>query len=49
MNSTAKNTESGKKKGWLASWIESLDKKLEEKSKSSCCCSSEKQKGSKCC
>lgn len=49
MNNVKQNTHDEKKKGWLARWMESLDKKLEEKSKSSCCCSSDKRKGSKCC
>jgi hypothetical protein len=38
-----------KKKGIFARMMEKLDKKLEEKSKKSTCCGSNKDKGSSCC
>lgn len=47
-----KNTEnnSNKAKGFFGRMIEKLDKKLEEKSKKTSCCSSkDKEKGSSCC
>jgi len=37
-----------KKKGFIARLMEKFDKRLEEKSKSSGCCSSNKGKGSSC-
>lgn len=38
-----------KKKGIFTRMMEKLDKKLEEKSKKSTCCGSNKDKGSSCC
>ena len=49
MDAKTKSMEQKKKKGFIARIMEKLDKKLEEKSKSSGCCSSSKNKGSSCC
>ena len=46
------NKESKKdkqKKGFLGRIMEKLDKRLEEKSKKSSCCGTDKDKGSSCC
>lgn len=44
-----KTNKENKKKGFFSSLIEKLDKKMEEKSKKSPCCGSDKGKGSSCC
>ena len=42
--------EEKKKKGFLAKLIEKIDKKLEEKAKSKCCCGpKDDSKDDKCC
>ena len=38
-----------KKKSFLARWFEKLDKKMEEKAKSTGCCCKPKDKNSSCC
>ena len=45
------NKSTGKKKGFIGRIVEKLDKKIEQKAKSSCCCSGGKgkDKGSSCC
>lgn len=47
--STKETKKPDKKKGFFGKIIENLDKKLEEKSKKSSCCSPKKDKGSSCC
>ncbi len=43
------STKDKKKKGFFGRIMDKLDKKLEEKSKKSSCCGSDKDKGSSCC
>ncbi len=49
MGQTDKGQTAHKKKSLLGKWLDQLDKKMQEKSKESCGCSSNKSKGGKCC
>ncbi len=49
MNQSDKKPSSEKKKSFIGKWLDSLDKKMQEKAKGSCGCSSNKPKGTKCC
>ncbi len=49
MNQNDKQQVSEKKKGFLGKWLDQLDKKMQEKAKSGCGCSSNKSKGGSCC
>ncbi len=44
-----KKVKDEKKKGFFGRMMDKLDKKLEEKSKKTSCCGSDKDKGSSCC
>ena len=49
--SSRDNKKTDSKKGFIGRIVEKLDKKMEQKAKSSCCCSGDKgkNKGSSCC
>lgn len=49
MSQTDKGQTAHKKKSLLGKWLDQLDKKMQEKAKESCGCSSNKSKGGKCC
>jgi hypothetical protein len=45
-----KQDKAEKKKGWFRELLEKLDKKMEEKARSGCCCGpKDPKKGSSCC
>ncbi len=49
MEQSQKVPDPGKKKGFIAKFLDDLDKKMQEKAKNTSCCSSSKSQGKKCC